>query len=60
MIQLCCPNSNHDSSYLEALACTEIGSWRIIDRVGSIIVIYSHNISAISCHAIILHHPPEI
>ena len=60
IINLCCPNMDHDSSYLGALACTDLGSWRILDRVASLIMISSHGMSAINFHDIFWHHPPEL
>ena len=60
MIQFCCSNLDHALSYLEALACTDLGSLIIIDRISSLIVSSSHNMAAIHCGALLFHHPIEL
>ena len=60
MIQLRCPNLDHASYDLESVEFTDLGSWIMIDRVDSIIVSSSHNMSAINFHALLWHQPPEL
>ena len=47
MIHLCFPNLENASSYIGALACTDLGSYRILVRIASIIVRSSHNMSVV-------------
>ena len=60
MIHLCCINLDYASFYLESLGCTEIGSWRMLVRFASVIMISSHNMSTIRCNAQLWHHTPEL
>ena len=55
IIHLCCPNIDHASSCLEALAWIDLGSWKTLFCIASLTVIFSHSISAIHCHALLWH-----
>ena len=60
MIHLCCTNLDHDSSYLEALACIDTKSYQMLARVASKTVSSSHYMSSIHFHDILWYQPPEL
>ena len=60
MIHLCCTNTDHASSYIEELACTDIGLWRMLVRIDYLIVSSSHDMSTINCYDLCCNQPPEL
>ena len=58
IIHLCCPNMYHASSYIGELAFTDLGLYRMLVCVASIIVISSHDMSAICFYDLLWYHSP--
>ena len=53
IIHLCCTSMYHASYYLKELAFTDLGSWKMIVRVDSLIMTYSHDMPAIHSRALL-------
>ena len=60
MIHLFCNNVNHDSSYIEVLACIGLGSWKTLVHVDPLTVSSSHGkfTNLLSCST--LAYPPAL